>query len=163
MRNNIISLLLILVLLISGCSTTTEHLLNPFGLFDGLIAGSGTGQPEQKTAPPSPPENRNANLSSVVPARPPAELNYGLQAFQECRFEQAVELLDAAAGYQLCPDRDKARALLYSGASHYYLGRIDQARLRFQRALDLWPDLEASRWEFTPEVRSLFDSVRTSR
>lgn len=82
-----------------------------------------------------------------------------MRLFQQCRFESAATLLDAAARNDHYALKDRASALLFGGVCHYYLNSPNEAAQRFRQAIRLYPELKPPPNVFTPEAIVAFEEA----
>jgi hypothetical protein len=85
-------------------------------------------------------------------------------AFAQSQFEKAelLALRILGGGSALTPD-EAARLYLTAGYSAIMLGREDDARTYFAKALDAVPDLELDPVQVSPKFRVVFDEVKSQR
>ena len=96
-------------------------------------------------------------------AQTPAEqVARGIRAYQNLDYDSAAVLLAAALAPQdsTLADSDRARGLVYLGASQLYREHRDSASAAFGRLLRLDPRYHIDQLVFPPEVTGLFQQVR---
>jgi hypothetical protein len=100
------------------------------------------------------------------PARaqaPADQLSRGVRSYQNLDFDNAATSLRAAlaqTGPAALSDSDRARAMVYLGATELYRGRRDSAAAAFGRLLVRDPRYRVDQLLFPPEVTGLFQQVR---
>ena len=111
--------------------------------------------------PPAP----TPDAPSPVPAADPESLLLAEEALRAARFQSALEHAAAARddlGEAGSPEQ-RGRVEVVAGTAALALGRTEEARASFERALAADPALELDAASHAPKVRRFFDSVRQAR
>jgi hypothetical protein len=90
-------------------------------------------------------------------------LAQGLRAYQSLEYDAAAGLLRrslALTGADPLADGERARALMYLGATEIFRSRRDSALTAFRRLVLLDPRFRSDQLVFPPEVTNTFDLVR---
>jgi hypothetical protein len=103
-------------------------------------------------------------LVCAARAQTPAEqLALGVRAYGDLNFDSAATLLRAALAAPEVPslsDAERARGLVYLGATELFRERRDSAEAAFQTLLYLDPRYRPDQLVFPPEVSTVFEEVR---
>lgn len=101
-----------------------------------------------------------------LPQEPSPEqdkVSKGINAYQDGRYEQAINNLEQAINGNRLDLQARTTALTYAAASAYWLGNMDQATRLAKQLAAICPNPEIDREIFPPEFRQFVSQVCTAR